>query len=83
MTGVLEGLPPLNGRWLQLVRFASQYYQRGLGEVALAALPPQLRELDGVQLARRLKKRAKAGQPPHQKATPTGQRRRPAAATDT
>ena len=60
VAGVLEGLPALNNRWLQLVRFASQYYQRGLGEVALAALPPQLRELDGVQLARRLKKRAKA-----------------------
>ena len=57
--GALEGLPPLNGQWLKLVRFASQYYQRGLGEVALAALPPQLRELDAAQLARRLKKRAK------------------------
>jgi primosomal protein N' (replication factor Y) (superfamily II helicase) len=57
--GALEGLPPLNARWLKLVRFASQYYQRGLGEVALAALPPQLRELDAAQLARRLKKRAK------------------------
>jgi primosomal protein N' (replication factor Y) len=63
VASVLEGLPALNGRWLQLVRFASQYYQRGLGEVALAALPPQLRELDGVQLARRLKKRAKQASP--------------------
>jgi primosomal protein N' (replication factor Y) len=57
--GALEGLAPLNARWLKLVRFASQYYQRGLGEVALAALPPQLRELDAAQLARRMKKRAK------------------------
>ncbi|AOW12080.1 primosomal protein N' [Hydrogenophaga crassostreae] len=57
--GALEGLPPLNARWLRLIRFASQYYQRGLGEVALAALPPQLRELDAAQLARRMKKRAK------------------------
>ena len=64
VASVLDGLPALNGRWLQLVRFAAQYYQRGLGEVALAALPPQLRELDGVQLARRLKKRAKAAKPP-------------------
>ena len=55
--GVLEGLPPLNARWRQLVRFAAQYYQRSLGEVALAALPPQLRELDAAQLARRLKRR--------------------------
>ncbi len=59
VAGVLDGLPPLNGRWRQLVKFAAQYYQRSLGEVALAALPPQLRELDAVQLTRRLKKRAK------------------------
>lgn len=60
VAGVLEGLPPLNARWRQLVRFAAQYYQRSLGEVALAALPPQLRDLGNVQLARRLKRRAKA-----------------------
>jgi primosomal protein N' (replication factor Y) len=60
VAGVLDGLPPLNERWRQLVKFAAQYYQRSLGEVALAALPPQLRELDNTQLARRLKKRAKA-----------------------
>ncbi|WP_137918421.1 primosomal protein N' [Hydrogenophaga sp. 2FB] len=59
VAGVLDGLPPLNARWRQLVRFAAQYYQRGLGEVALAALPPQLRDLDAVQLARRLKKQQK------------------------
>ena len=34
-----------------------------MGEVALAALPPQLRELSTVQLARRLKRHAKAGTP--------------------
>jgi primosomal protein N' (replication factor Y) len=61
VAGVLEGLPPLNDRWRQLVKFAAQYYQRSLGEVALAALPPQLRDLSHVQLARRLKRRAKAG----------------------
>jgi primosomal protein N' (replication factor Y) len=60
VAGVLDGLPPLNERWRQLVKFAAQYYQRSLGEVALAALPPQLRELDNTQLARRLKKRAQA-----------------------
>lgn len=59
VTGALEGLPPLNERWRQLVRFAAQYYQRSLGEVALAALPPQLRELDAAQLARRLQRRDK------------------------
>jgi len=58
VAGVLEGLPPLNGRWRQLVQFAARYYQRSLGEVALAALPPQLRDLSNVQLARRLKRSA-------------------------
>ncbi len=62
VAGVLEGLPPLNARWRQLVKFAAQYYQRSLGEVALAALPPQLRELDAVQLARRLKRRSQKAQ---------------------
>ncbi|MDO8903219.1 primosomal protein N' [Hydrogenophaga sp.] len=60
VVGPLEGLPPLNERWRQLVGFAGRYYQRSAGEVALAALPPQLRELDASQLARRLKRRAKA-----------------------
>ncbi|WP_439114740.1 replication restart helicase PriA [Hydrogenophaga sp.] len=60
VASVLEGLPPLNPRWRQLVKFAAQYYQRSLGEVAMAALPPQLRELSNEQLARRLKRRAKA-----------------------
>jgi primosomal protein N' (replication factor Y) len=59
VAGTLAGLPPLNARWRQLVAFAGHYYQRSVGEVALAALPPQLRELDAAQLARRLKKRAK------------------------
>ncbi len=68
VAGVLDGLPPLNARWRQLVKFAAQYYQRSLGEVALAALPPQLRDLSTVQLGRRLKKqqkaRAEAGEAP-------------------
>jgi primosomal protein N' (replication factor Y) (superfamily II helicase) len=56
VAGPLEGLPPLSAAWRELVGFAAGYYQRGLGEVALAALPPQLRELDAVQLARRLRR---------------------------
>jgi primosomal protein N' (replication factor Y) len=59
VAGTLDGLMPLNARWRRLVAFAGHYYQRSVGEVALAALPPQLRELDAVQLARRLKKQAK------------------------
>lgn len=57
VAGALEGLAPLSDAWRDLVAFAARYYQRALGEVALAALPPQLRELSGVQLARRLKRR--------------------------
>ncbi|MFN5939301.1 MAG: primosomal protein N' [Polaromonas sp.] len=56
IAGVLDGLAPLNTNWRALVSFTASYYQRSLGEVALAALPPQLRELTGLQLARRLKR---------------------------
>ncbi len=54
--GALDGLAPLSATWRQLVAFTASYYQRSIGEVALAALPPQLRELSTVQLARRLKR---------------------------
>ncbi|KAF1024987.1 MAG: Primosomal protein N' [Burkholderia plantarii] len=37
-------LPPLSEAWLELVAFAADYYQRGLGEVALPALPQALRD---------------------------------------
>jgi primosomal protein N' (replication factor Y) len=45
VVGMLDGIAPLGSTWQQLVTFAAQYYQRSLGEVALAALPPQIREL--------------------------------------
>ncbi|WP_341923140.1 primosomal protein N' [Polaromonas sp. YR568] len=54
--GALDGLAPLSATWRRLVGFTASYYQRSIGEVALAALPPQLRELSTVQLARRLKR---------------------------
>jgi primosomal protein N' (replication factor Y) len=60
IAGVLEGVAPLDRPWRRLVAFAARYYQRGLGEVALAALPPQLRDLRPEQLARRLRRPAKA-----------------------
>ncbi|MDR0478236.1 MAG: primosomal protein N', partial [Burkholderiaceae bacterium] len=47
-------LPPLGDDWRDLIAFAARYYQRALGELALAALPPQLRTLSGEQMARRL-----------------------------
>lgn len=60
IAGVLDGLAPLDLPWRRLVAFAARYYQRALGEVALAALPPQLRDLRPEQLARRLRRPAKA-----------------------
>ena len=54
IAGPLQGIAPLSENWQQLVTFAANYYQRSAGEVALAALPPQLRDLDATQLARRL-----------------------------
>lgn len=56
VAAVLEGVAPLPASWQQLVTFTAQYYQRALGEVALAALPPQLRELSALQLQRRLRR---------------------------
>jgi len=59
LAGVLEGVEPLSQAWRDLVGFAAGYYQRGLGEVALAALPPQLRGLQPEQMARRLKRKTR------------------------
>jgi primosomal protein N' (replication factor Y) (superfamily II helicase) len=56
IAGPLGGIAPLDTGWRDLVTFSSSYYQRSLGEVALAGLPPQLRDLDATQLARRLKR---------------------------
>ncbi len=60
ITAALDALPPLSRHWRALISFAASYYQRTAGEVALAALPPQLRDMSSVQLGRRLKKLAKA-----------------------
>ncbi len=57
IAGTLDALAPLGAAWRDLVAFAARYYQRSLGEVALAALPPQLRDMTSLQLARRLKRR--------------------------
>jgi primosomal protein N' (replication factor Y) (superfamily II helicase) len=66
----LTRLPPLPDDWLALVEFAAAYYQRGIGELALAVLPPELRRLDDAGLARRqarwaaaAKRSARAGAP--------------------
>ena len=54
------GLTPLSDTWRQFISFVAIYYQRSLGEVALSALPPQLRTLDATQMQRRLKKQVKS-----------------------
>ena len=59
-----DGLAPLPTDWRELIAFVARYYQRTLGEVALAALPPQLRTLDATQMARRLKRQPPAAAPP-------------------
>ena len=64
---VLDAVPPLGEPWRALVAFAAGYYQRGLGELALAVLPPELRRLDATQLARRVARLA-AAQPAAQPA---------------
>jgi primosomal protein N' (replication factor Y) (superfamily II helicase) len=54
LTAEMSALPPLSAHWRALVDFAAAYYQRGVGELALAVLPPELRKLDNIQLTRRL-----------------------------
>ena len=60
IAGTLEGIAPLGAAWQQLVTFTAQYYQRSVGEVALAALPPQLRDLSPIQMQRRLNRKPAA-----------------------
>lgn len=54
VAAVLDGIAPLARSWRRLAGFAAYYYQRSLGEIAVSALPPQLRDMTPEQLARRL-----------------------------
>lgn len=56
-------LSPLPERWIALARFAAEYYQRPLGEVALPGLPKNLRVPKTVALDRALKKLARLDAP--------------------
>ncbi|MBN8488728.1 MAG: primosomal protein N', partial [Burkholderiales bacterium] len=56
---VLRALPPLGPAWRQLIDFSARYYQRSVGEIALAVLPPELRKLEADGLDRRLAKLAR------------------------
>ncbi len=51
---VFGALPPLPTDWRALVSFAAAYYQRGVGELAMAVLPPELRKMDSAALERRI-----------------------------
>lgn len=56
----LTSLPPLSATWCRLVDFTAAYYQRGVGEVALSVLPPELRKLDDTRLRQRIARLHKA-----------------------
>ena len=65
---VLDSVPPLPQAWRRLVAFAADYYHRGLGELALSVLPPELRKLDAAKLAVRVARLARqtvSASPPH------------------
>ncbi|MDR5803606.1 primosomal protein N' [Caballeronia sp. LZ001] len=44
VTAICDACAPLSAEWIGLATFAAEYYQRGLGEVALPALPQALRD---------------------------------------
>ncbi|MBX3606638.1 MAG: primosomal protein N' [Piscinibacter sp.] len=77
---VWDALPPLPPAWCELVSFASGYYQRSIGELALSVLPPELHKLDRAQFENRLAKllkRLSATLPPQSdeatRPSPTGE----------
>ena len=47
----LDEVAPLSEHWLQLTRFAAEYYQHSWGEVALPALPRAMRSVPGPRYA--------------------------------
>ncbi len=79
ISAVLTGIAPLADHWRQLVAFAASYYQRSTGEVALAALPPPLRDLSEQQLQRRLQRKARFKAP---EAAPGAAQAAPALSTE-
>jgi len=48
---VVEDVPPFGAEDLELYRFCAAYYQRALGEVVAASLPPRLRQVNRRKLA--------------------------------
>ena len=52
ITRMLDEIAPLSSDWLQLTRFAAEYYHHSWGEVALPALPRALRSVPGPRYER-------------------------------
>jgi primosomal protein N' (replication factor Y) len=73
MHGVIADAPMLDRAWFELVRFAAGYYHRGLGEVALPAIPKLLRTPPAPRARGSVFARARerfAGVPPPPASTP-------------
>jgi primosomal protein N' (replication factor Y) len=79
LAAVLDAMPPLPDDWRALVDFAAAYYQRGVGELALSVLPPELRKIDALRLARRV---ARLQAAPAPAAVPAGDATVPPALND-
>jgi primosomal protein N' (replication factor Y) (superfamily II helicase) len=58
---VISDMAPLCGSWLKLIQFAADYYHRGVGEIALPALPKQLRVIPSPRQKTLAKRRLPAG----------------------
>ena len=65
IAGALDGIQPLSASWQQLLTFTAQYYQRSLGEVALAALEPYKTLFPAELTARMAAKLGLAADHPH------------------
>ena len=63
ITRALIEIEPLNWQWLQLTRFAAEYYQHAWGEVALPALPRVWRSVPGPRYGQSLLKLRERAQP--------------------
>ena len=70
VAAVCDGIEPFSASWRALVDFAAAYYQRGVGEIALSALPVELRRLDNAGLAKRLARARKTAAATASSATP-------------
>jgi primosomal protein N' (replication factor Y) len=59
----LGEIAPLSAHWLELTRFAADYYQHAWGELAVPALPPMLRKPPGPRFAAALARPRGRGRP--------------------